>query len=147
MNDELESHLWFTISQACEESCFSRDVILRHVKDGTLKSTMGILGNKEKKQRCVNYDSLVELINQLPCQACGMKRNYDEPDPCIGYLPGVINACCGHGFRDGYVQFSTETVISGRFTQISYGKRPKPLRPFQLREERKSAEGTDAGVS
>jgi hypothetical protein len=20
-----------------------------------------------------------------------------NPDPCIGYLPGVYNACCGHG--------------------------------------------------
>ena len=29
-----------------------------------------------------------------------------HPDPCIGYLPGVYNACCGHGKDDeAYITF------------------------------------------
>lgn len=32
------------------------------------------------------------------CVACGVTRSpTDAPDPCLGMLPGVAFACCGHG--------------------------------------------------
>jgi hypothetical protein len=32
-----------------------------------------------------------------------------NPDPCIGYLPGVYNACCGHGkSKDAYICFGLD---------------------------------------
>ena len=32
------------------------------------------------------------------CPKCGKIKNaLKGPDPCLGYLPGVIFACCGHG--------------------------------------------------
>lgn len=42
------------------------------------------------------------------CQACLAPQppSYGIPDPCLGELPGVANACCGHGVEEGcYVQF------------------------------------------
>lgn len=27
----------------------------------------------------------------------------DGPDPCLGHLPGVISACCGHGVTPPYL--------------------------------------------
>ncbi|QOR55646.1 MAG: hypothetical protein VM34scaffold347_57 [Phage 66_12] len=35
------------------------------------------------------------------CGACGVSRptGSDEPDPCLGCLPNVRYACCGHGSR------------------------------------------------
>jgi hypothetical protein len=33
-------------------------------------------------------------------------------DPCLGRLPGVKNACCGHGFPQyGYIMFDNSMVI------------------------------------
>lgn len=33
------------------------------------------------------------------------KKNNYWFDPCIGILPGVNGACCGHGVTDGYISF------------------------------------------
>lgn len=38
------------------------------------------------------------------CPLCGKFSEAYEPDICLGYLPGVNYACCGHGEpRDAYV--------------------------------------------
>ena len=38
------------------------------------------------------------------CQHCGADwKRGEEPDPCLGYLPDVAGACCGHGDREPYV--------------------------------------------
>jgi len=39
----------------------------------------------------------------------------NKHDPCIKNLPGVMNACCGHGVEDGYIQFEDGRVIHGKF--------------------------------
>lgn len=31
------------------------------------------------------------------CPSCGEHRARGVPDPCLGWLPGVVHACCGHG--------------------------------------------------
>ena len=43
------------------------------------------------------------------------KRNTKEGhDGCLGTLPGIMNACCGHGDIDeAYVQFDKENRIAG----------------------------------
>jgi hypothetical protein len=41
-----------------------------------------------------------------PCPRCGyVKQILGEPDGCLGRLPGVSFACCGHGKRPGYIVF------------------------------------------
>lgn len=50
---------------------------------------------------------------------CFIGRRCVTPDPCIGYLPGVYNACCGHGDdKSAYVSFGftkkTAVNITGR---------------------------------
>lgn len=41
------------------------------------------------------------------CTKCGELCVRGEPDPCLGYLPGVAHACCGHGepTKVAYVAF------------------------------------------
>ncbi len=40
-----------------------------------------------------------------PCGHCGKFPTVDGHDACLGTLPGVRNACCGHGVvTDAYVQ-------------------------------------------
>lgn len=38
--------------------------------------------------------------HERPCTHCGLiAQGHYGPDPCIGWLPGVDGACCGHGGR------------------------------------------------
>lgn len=46
------------------------------------------------------------------CGHCGLYNTPEDHDGCLGTLPDVINACCGHGLVKGaYVQFSDGTII------------------------------------
>lgn len=49
-----------------------------------------------------------------PCAKCGalFTLGEGEVDPCLGILPGVDNACCGHGIRsEAYVRFTNGVVL------------------------------------
>lgn len=49
------------------------------------------------------------------CGKCGKISsgpNKDGPDPCLGNLPGVDNACCGHGKQsESYIIFKNGVTI------------------------------------
>jgi hypothetical protein len=48
------------------------------------------------------------------CPQCKMVRGKDGHDPCLGKLPGVIAACCGHGGTGefhGYIYFENGKII------------------------------------
>ena len=34
---------------------------------------------------------------ERPCPRCGEMPTEEGHDACLGTLPGVVNACCGHG--------------------------------------------------
>lgn len=45
-----------------------------------------------------------ELADGLrPCVKCGEPPTPEGYDACLGYLPGVSSACCGHGIEDQYM--------------------------------------------
>ena len=47
------------------------------------------------------------------CGHCG-KQGVKDHDYCLGTLPGVANACCGHGDRSrAYIQFTNGLIIRG----------------------------------
>ena len=50
------------------------------------------------------------------CQRCGKTKNPRRgPDPCLGYLPGVRFACCGHGrLKFAYVFMEDGRVLRGQ---------------------------------
>lgn len=64
------------------------------------------------------YDSNYKNIfrgNLRPCPCCG-EISVDGLDPCFKEkLPGVIDACCGHGVHKGYISFENGTIIRGDF--------------------------------
>ena len=48
------------------------------------------------------------------CKKCKKEVKVGEPDPCIGMLPDVISACCGHGdVSKAYVTFYTGEMFEG----------------------------------
>jgi len=50
-----------------------------------------------------------------PCASCGVKYGMGiQADPCLGILPGVDSACCGHGIKENaYIRFINGVVITG----------------------------------
>lgn len=44
-------------------------------------------------------------IIERPCGHCGLTSEPDGPDICLGMLPRVHAACCGHGVKEPYVAF------------------------------------------
>ena len=63
------------------------------------------------------YRDTAEPVPDNPYRQCGKCDKPNTPeghDPCLGTLPGVMNACCGHGHDDeAYVQHIDGTVIRG----------------------------------
>lgn len=48
-----------------------------------------------------------------PCAHCE-SNDVKDHDVCLGTLPGVANACCGHGDRSrAYIQFTNGVIIRG----------------------------------
>lgn len=46
------------------------------------------------------------------CKVCDKQCSSEFPDPCIGELPGVNFACCGHGGRLGYISFTNGVAVT-----------------------------------
>jgi len=63
------------------------------------------------------YTDTGEPVEDNPdrdCGHCGLPDTPEGHDGCLGTLPGVMNACCGHGVTgDAYVQFPDGTRIAG----------------------------------
>lgn len=50
-----------------------------------------------------------------PCGHCGQPSTLEGHDACVGTLPEITNACCGHGQTTAaYVQFDDGSWIGGR---------------------------------
>lgn len=53
--------------------------------------------------------------NERPCGHCGKFTTKDGHDGCLGELPNIMNACCGHGVEsDAYVQYWLGNSIHGK---------------------------------
>jgi hypothetical protein len=66
---------------------------------------------------CERYaDDLTPTVDEAgisverPCVQCGLLTAPDGPDPCLGLLPDVRAACCGHGVDEPYVLVGYGTV-------------------------------------
>jgi hypothetical protein len=51
---------------------------------------------------------------ERPCIACHQLAEPHGPDPCLGWLPGVKAACCGHGVEEPYVLLDDGSVYRER---------------------------------
>jgi len=44
-----------------------------------------------------------EIDEMRPCAKCGKMPTKEGYDACLGYIPGAVSACCGHGVRDEFI--------------------------------------------
>lgn len=80
----------------------------------------------DKAQRTWKYSDNHESIDYAEkrvCPKCKKLPTKEGPDACLGTLPGVKFACCGHGQSgQGYIAFNNGVVIRGTFTKIKIGR-------------------------
>ena len=59
---------------------------------------------------------LPTIGSDRPCGHCGKENNNEGHDGCLGTLPGVMNACCGHGDKHegAYIQYSSKDCLYGQ---------------------------------
>ena len=58
--------------------------------------------------------STADTWKKRPCGHCGKHNTPEGHDACIANLPGVMNACCGHGhYEDAYIQFDSGRIDRG----------------------------------
>ncbi|MDY6796983.1 MAG: hypothetical protein SWK76_17125 [Actinomycetota bacterium] len=54
----------------------------------------------------VYADNKVPVFEEeRPCVRCGRMPTEGGADACLGNIPGVTGACCGHGVYEGFVTF------------------------------------------
>lgn len=62
--------------------------------------------------RYCDDDSVVPDPDVRPCTSCGGFPTPDGYDSCLGFLPGVAAACCGHGnTEDAYIVTPEELAL------------------------------------
>ena len=62
------------------------------------------------------FEDTGESIKKAPrnCRRCGSGPSEEGYDSCLGTLPGVSFACCGHGVSEqAYIKFNNGLVIRG----------------------------------
>ena len=69
----------------------------------------------------------IKEVPQRPCKNCEKATTKDGHDACIANLPGVKNACCGHGTGCGYLHFDDNTTIYQKEQPRLYNQKLKEL--------------------
>ena len=58
-----------------------------------------------------------------PCGHCGLANTSEGHDGCLGTLPGVMNACCGHGEEgSAYIMYESGNIIRGKHSLVEMMK-------------------------
>jgi len=68
----------------------------------SFKQGWGTTWNPEKG-KWVYSDTQEDLEKIRPCKRCGKHPTKEGHDACLGKIPGVMSACCGHGIYVGFV--------------------------------------------
>lgn len=71
----------------------------------------------EMASRSWTYADTGQLVSENPARACGhcdLPNTPEGYDASLGELPGVMNACCGHGSQhEAYVQLVDGRRLAG----------------------------------
>ncbi len=52
----------------------------------------------------VYSDTKEAISTERCCIRCGKYPTKEGHDACIGHIPNVISACCGHGIENAYMR-------------------------------------------
>lgn len=90
---------------------------ISHVSKCAVNTHRGHEIEQKEKDVWVYSDNGLEVRKyhgDRPCGFCEKNNSKEGHDGCIGELPGLMNACCGHGKEnEAYVQFHDGRSIHG----------------------------------
>lgn len=66
-----------------------------------------------------------------PCIRCGAQPTDDLHDACLGEVPGLRAACCGHGVGVGYASTHDHRTFFGEWSSVEDWLREEGLRPIE----------------
>lgn len=73
------------------------------------------LSKKDLKVYFAREEVLRGRVTSSPCKRCGKDPDKNGHDYCLGTLPGVMNACCGHGEdKLAYLQYWDGSRVNGK---------------------------------
>jgi len=108
------------------------------------------VGETEEGDIWVYSDTKV-AVSQDPnrdCGFCGLSNNEEGHDACLGTLPGVKNACCGHGSGHAYIQYEngrtlrdTEALQTMALHRVNGARGRGVAKPSSNRKNRKTMGG------
>lgn len=59
----------------------------------------------------------LRIDTERDCGFCQKSNTPEGHDGCLGTLPNIMNACCGHGIEeDAYLQYLDGTIIRGKIS-------------------------------
>lgn len=64
-----------------------------------------------------------------PCPQCGVVPTTEGHDACLGHIPGVYSACCGHGVEDGVILWEATLGSPLRRTRLQRGLSLRDVAP------------------
>ena len=71
----------------------------------------------------------VESVKNIRCGYCGSSKTKAGHDGCLGELPNIMNACCGHGNTDEmYIQYLNGVCVQGKEAFLVIKKLKKELK-------------------
>ena len=101
ISENKKSIEWEDVPESWKDRC-SGDGHERYVDDN---------GDRRYKDNNI----IIDDMSYRPCAKCGEYPTKDGDDYCLQHLGNVVNACCGHGNKKGYVQFDNGITIRGYF--------------------------------
>ncbi len=77
-------------------------------------------GKVNGKESIFYFDNNEDIdYNTRPCKFCNLRNmeyfindKMESYDACLGKLPGVKFACCGHGAENGYILFKNGARVT-----------------------------------
>ena len=73
-----------------------------------------VYADRDDNLRWADTNKKVLNKEERPCNHCGKLNLIDGDesyDACLGKLPGVEQACCGHGQQEGYLKFENGVTL------------------------------------
>jgi transcriptional regulator with XRE-family HTH domain len=62
----------------------------------------------QHNQQWYYMDNDLPFDDTRPCPKCNKLPTPEGHDACLGHIPGVSSACCGHGREDGAIIWEVE---------------------------------------
>jgi hypothetical protein len=83
------------------------------MSEGEIRGHPVYYDSETKRWRYIDENGLDNDKQERPCKHCGKNPTKEGYDACLGFLPNIAHACCGHNgkIQSPYAMFNNGTSI------------------------------------